>query len=85
MSVYDPRFRTREGVGVGSTLGELRSHYAVNLLTELGLAGHVPSLELSFQLEGTAPTNDRTRIASVWVIPQVAAVRERRCPDWKPF
>ena len=54
ISVLDDRFRTKEGIGIGSTLGELRIHYHdVKILAgEGGMpCARVDSLGMTFGLE----------------------------------
>jgi len=40
MTVHDPRYKTKEGIGVGSTLGALRQHFSVGRI----VAGEGPQL-----------------------------------------
>jgi len=51
--VYDPRFRTEKGIGVGSTLGELRKVHRVKsiYLVEGDLLASVEELQMSFELK----------------------------------
>ena len=79
MSVYDPRFRTREGVGVGSTIGELRRAYDVRLNREEGHSVVVPALRMTFEINGTRFA-DSVRVTSVWVWSDPNEIRARRCP-----
>jgi hypothetical protein len=85
IEVLDPRFRTNEEIGVGSTLGELRRQYSVRLSEEEGPHAWVESLHLNFQL-ADASRSDSIRITSVWIpIRDPAAVRARRCPQLGPI
>jgi hypothetical protein len=80
IDVYDPRFRTREGIGVGSTIGELRRVYRVRFNREEGHSVIVPSLMMTFGINGTSFA-DSVRATSVWVWFHPDSVRQRRCPN----
>ena len=56
--VVDPTLRTREGIGIGSTFGELRSKYTVDGVGsgEGSVFARVESLRISFQLDSSGPT-----------------------------
>jgi hypothetical protein len=53
IGVYDNRFRTKEGIGAGSTLGDLRKTYKVNWIDfgEGPLMAGVEDIEMSFRLD----------------------------------
>ncbi len=61
VSVYDRRFKTDEGIGVGSTLGDLRKFYTVDWIApgEIGVFARVEELAMSFAL-------DKTKIPQEW-------------------
>lgn len=61
--VIDPSLRTRNGIGVGSTYGELRSTYTVDWVGsgEGSVIARVEALGISFQLDTSGPT----RLASI--------------------
>lgn len=49
VTVFDRRFRTADGLGVGSTLGQIRTHHHVRMLVGDGnVVAHVQELQLSF-------------------------------------
>src|SRR5262245_50135043 len=73
--VSDPRYRTPEGIGVGSTLAEIRRLYTVERgYGEEGPVAVVAKLSTSFLLSGES---DRDRVRSVWlhVSPEEMRVR----------
>ena len=80
VEVRDPRFRTPEGFGVGSTLGEVRQRYQVELIQgeEGTYAAHVATLGISFDFGG--PFTDASKAIGVWLSPDLDWVRDRKCP-----
>jgi hypothetical protein len=52
--VLDPRLRTKDGIGIGSTYGELRSRYTIDTVGngEGGFFARVEPLGISFDLRG---------------------------------
>lgn len=85
ISVYDPRFRTGEGLGVGSTIGELRRAYDARPATGEGHSVIVPSLRMTFGIAGTSFA-DSVPVTSVWMWPGPDEVN-KRCPqiEWPSF
>jgi len=57
INVMDPGLRTRDGIGVGSTYGELRSKYTVDWVGsgEGRVFARVEALGISFQLDTSGP------------------------------
>ena len=81
VEVRDPRFRTPEGLGVGSTLGELRQHYQLGQLIqgEEGAYGtDVAALEMAFSFGG--PMTDASKVIAVYVSLDPDSIRQRWCP-----
>lgn len=84
--VFDPRFKTAEGVGVGSTLGDLRRSYGTDALrlSAGGEEGSPPSarldsLGLTFALNGAGDFADSLVIVSVGVSARPTS-GNRSCP-----
>jgi hypothetical protein len=77
--VRDPRFQTAEGVGVGSTIGDLRRVYDVRFSREEGHSVIVNSKRMTFEIAGTAFA-DAVSVTSVWLWPDPSDVTKRRCP-----
>ena len=73
--VFDRRFRTADGLGVGSTLGQVRAHHQVQTVVgEDGVYAYVQELQMSFAFDSRRlsihlPTS--ARIQSVLVLPPV--------------
>jgi hypothetical protein len=82
--VHDPRFRTAEGIGVGSTLGQLRHRYEIRLSREEGPSAWVERLRMRFRLESDSGS-DGVRIRSIWIPGDPAAIRKSRCPERGPL
>jgi len=85
IEVHDPRFRTSNGLGVGSTLGEVRRLYrsanVVGIDTDDGAHVTISDLGLWFELNPARTFTDSARVAMVWMLPQTRAVWAHRCPD----
>ena len=78
--ILDPRFRTPQGLGVGSILGKLREHYALRLSEEEGAHAWVESIRTNFRLENGSGRDD-VRVTGVWLPgPGPAVIRRERCP-----
>jgi hypothetical protein len=80
IDVRDPKFRTVDNLGVGSTLGDLRRVHAIRLSHEEGEWAIVPELKMSFGLESGRGTDD-VRVHKVWISPDPIGVRQRRCAN----
>ena len=80
IEVRDPRFRTREGVGVGSTLGEVQKYYRVTLSNEEGYNAHAAAIRMTFRLESATRTG-AARVRSVWIYADPGEIRQARCPN----
>ena len=54
--MLDPRLRTKEGIGIGSTYADLRSHYSVDWVGpgEGDFIARVEALGISFLLDMSA-------------------------------
>lgn len=83
--VHDSRFRTSNGLGVGSTLGDLKRQYraarVTGIDTDSGPVVVVSELGLTFRMKPARSFTDMSRVSSVWVFPQPDDVRARRCPE----
>jgi hypothetical protein len=80
IEVRDPRFRTAAGIGVGSTLADIRRHYKVAVSEEEGAHAVAKEEGMTFNFaDGSfAPT---AKVISVWIYGDPVAVRKARCPE----
>jgi hypothetical protein len=74
--VYDPRFRTAEGIGPGSTLGEIRRVYTIDgiFTGEGNTVARVEKLGMSFVLDPSAVPEDFHRPNNPRTIPETAPI-----------
>jgi hypothetical protein len=78
MSVLDPRFRTKDGLGVGTTEAELRRRFSFTISEEEGChCAFIESLNLSFSFDAQ-PVE---KVSSVWVVDDPVAIHAKRCPN----
>jgi hypothetical protein len=73
--VFDRRFGTAEDLGVGSTLGQVRAHYQVQMgVGEEFVVAFVQELQMSFAFDSSRPSVHlpaSARVQSVLVLPPV--------------
>jgi hypothetical protein len=74
VKVFDQRFRTARGLGVGSTVAEIRTHHKVQTVTGEGTNGvYVEELRMTFDFGWALPDFPRipasARVQSVLVLP----------------
>ena len=74
ITVRDPRFRTADGLGVGSSLADIRKAYRPEIALRKAAHGAFPELGLTFVLDDSPASSDSGG-HTVWVVPQPAPVR----------
>lgn len=83
--INDPRFRTATGLGVGSSLADVKKVHPSAKIGDFGSDGdpsvNVPSLGLTFAFRNAVESVDTARVTGVWVVPQPVEVAARRCPS----
>jgi hypothetical protein len=80
IDVRDPSFRTADGLGVGSPAADLYRRYPFRIGREEGsYAAPIEPLRMSFSLTRDEPV-ERAVVTSIWIWPDPAQVRARRCP-----
>jgi hypothetical protein len=80
IEVRDAKYRTREGIGVGSMLGDLRRRYQkIELGSAEGAYAWVPAIRMSFKLTDDS-RRDSVRVESVWIPGDPVEVRKQHCP-----
>lgn len=86
IQVRDPRLKTSDGLGVGSTVADIRNKYDAHVVWGEGdRVVVVERLGLTFMLAPTTGPESSWRVKSVWVIPQPEKVRRMRCPQLGPL
>ena len=88
IEVRDRRFRTREGLGIGSTLGELRRHYRVEMgsMEDGGISAIIPSMmNMSFALDAMDAASNASKVKSIFMPADPKRVRRNRCPQLGPL
>ena len=82
ISVKDTRFRTREGLGVGSSFGDIEKAYEVRRVSGEGMSGaFVDSLSMTFYFSVNSPPqaiSDESLCNDVWIFGVPHRVREAR-------
>lgn len=76
ITVYDVRFKTEKGVGVGSTLGEIRRNYQVDWIGfgEGPLVARAEQIGMSFVLDYARPPSEWFKTHNPELIPDSAKV-----------
>jgi hypothetical protein len=85
--VHDPRYKTVDGLGVGSTVADVRRRYR-GVMIEPGEGERVMVVKdagLTFMLDVTPAAESTWRVKSVWVVPQPELVRRLRCAHRGPL
>ena len=80
IQIYDPRYRTAEGAGVGSSFADLRRLYGARIGNGEGPVAFVPKLSMAFQL---SEPSERSTVTSVWMTLPADELR-RRCRPSSP-
>lgn len=75
--VYDRRFKTREGIGAGSTLGELRKAYPVQGIVwiEGDVNVPVPDLKMAFGLDQQKIPQRAARTENSRLVPETTKIK----------
>jgi hypothetical protein len=76
ITVNDPQLKTNVGIGVGSTLGEIRRWYKVDWITfgEGPLVARVEEIQMSFALDYSMPSEEWYRTHDQALIPDTSRV-----------
>lgn len=80
IDVHDRRFRTKEGLGIGSSLRDVRRLYSTQILVGEGhTAAFAKEIGISFAISSASPA-DNAVVVSLSVVADPQLVRQQRCP-----